>query len=224
MPIRFIHNANIPKLELLEAIDVFNNNRTYHTIMPFVPRFDYTLSTDGLPPTKDYINHSISETIFTLWGEDPKLFLGFPKHTIKLRNLFESDRAMDKPPSLKDNFTKVIGLSLKNYGIAFPLEKLKNLADCIYENTTFCPSIRLNYEVFHKIVRNLEDIPKESDIYDFAHIDCIPYVDMVTLDKRMYNYVSQVCKGIDGIISTSLHSNYIEIYERIVRSCSPTTG
>lgn len=224
LPIRFIHNANIPKLELLEAIDAFNNIRTYQKIMPFVPRFDYTLSIDGPPPTRDYINHSISETIFTLWREDPELFLGFPKHTIKLRHSFELDRAMIKRPSLKDNFTKTIGLSLQNYEISFPLEKLKQLADWIYNNPIICPSIRLNYNIFHKIVKNIGDIPKESDINDFTHIDCIPYVDMVTIDNRMYNYIAQVRKGIDIKIGVSLYNNYIAIYDHIIRSCSTTTG
>jgi hypothetical protein len=76
---------------------------------------------------------------------------------------------------------------------------------------TRCPALRLGYEVFHKIVRNLTDSIPDSDIPDFSHISCIPYVDAITLDKRMRGYVAQVDQSIGTDHSQHVYSNIDEI-------------
>jgi hypothetical protein len=69
-------------------------------------------------------------------------------------------------------------------------------AEWIYADASRCPSQRLGYEVWHKMVRNINDIPHASDLEDFEHISCLPYVDILTLDRRMHGYVSQVSKAL----------------------------
>ena len=47
----------------------------------------------------------------------------------------------------------------------------------------------------HKMLRNVRDIPRNSDLQDFGYIGCLPYVDVMTLDRRMHGYVTQVSKS-----------------------------
>ena len=58
--------------------------------------------------------------------------------------------------------------------------------------------------MFHKIIRNVADSGEESDIPDFAHVDCIPYVDAITLDRRMRGYVEQADHSMGTAYSQKL--------------------
>ena len=73
---------------------------------------------------------------------------------------------------------------------------ISDIADWIYENPNRCPAVRLGYEVWHKIVKNKTDSLKDSDMEDYQHLSCLPYVDFMTLDKRMHSYVSQVLENM----------------------------
>ena len=46
------------------------------------------------------------------------------------------------------------------------------------------------------MVRNITDIPEDSDLEDFHNIGCLPYVDIMTVDRRMYGYARQVSSSI----------------------------
>lgn len=215
MPIRYISEAKITGLELEEALNAFTEGRTYRQVSPFVSRFDETFVVDGEPPTKVYMNFSLAETVFTLWSEDKSLFSGFLPHTKKLQVLFETDRAMPKPPSLSENFIKTIGIYSEYYKVIIPSGKLKTFAEWIYSDASRCPSIRLGYEVYHRILKNLGDMPKDGDIPDFGHIGCIPYIDLITLDNRMRNYVRQACPSNIADYESRLCENWVEVISKL---------
>ena len=56
--------------------------------------------------------------------------------------------------------------------------------------------MRLGYEVWHQLGKNKTDRLEDSDMEDYQHVLCLPYVDLMTLDKRMHNYVSQAAAGM----------------------------
>ena len=72
---------------------------------------------------------------------------------------------------------------------------MPDLADWIYMSPARCPGLRLQYEVFHQIRANLGDNFNLSDFGDSAHVLCLPYVDIATLDRRMIAYVNQASRG-----------------------------
>lgn len=214
-PVTYISEIKIIGLELEEALNAFTGGHTYRQVSPFVSRFDETCVVDGEPATKVYMNFSLAETVFTLWREDKSLFSGFLPHAKKLQVLFETDRAIPKPPSLSENFIKTIGIYSRDYKIVIPSDKLKTFAEWIYNDALRCPSIRLGYEVHHRILKNLGDIPKEGDIPDFAHIGCIPYIDLITLDNRMRNYVKQACPSTIADYESRLCKNLEEVFSKL---------
>jgi len=95
----------------------------------------------------------------------------------------------------------------------FPNVNIDDLSSWIYENPNRCPAIRLGYEVFHKLLRNITDGGEESDIPDFVHVDCIPYVDAITLDNRMRGYVEQSDQSLGTQYSNKVYRNVGDIEE-----------
>lgn len=214
-PVTYISEIKITGLELKEALNAFTEEHTYRQISPFVSRFDQTCVVDGDPSTKVYMNFSLAETVFTLWSEDKSLFRGFLPHTKKLQVLFETDRDIPKPPSLSENFIKTIGRDSRDYKVEIPSGKLKTFAEWIYNDASRCPSIRLGYEVYHEILKNLRDVPKDGDIPDFGHVGCIPYIDLITLDNRMRNYVKQACPSSIADYESRLCKNWEEVISKL---------
>ena len=75
------------------------------------------------------------------------------------------------------------------------MSETPNLSNWIYQCPSRCPGIRLGYEVYHHLRRNLGDQVDASDFGDLAHINCLPYVDVLTLDRRMADYVRRATRG-----------------------------
>jgi hypothetical protein len=108
-----------------------------------------------------------------------------------MRALFTSDRGLKTPPSLKAHFPTVIERQLKSCKIVSTGVSLKSFADWVFINPNRCPSLRLGFEVWHQLGKNKTDPLEDSDMEDYQHVLCLPYVDLMTLDRRMHNYVSQ---------------------------------
>lgn len=188
MPITFVH-AGIDSLELKEALDAFSRSREYREIRPFVDRFDDAVDLDARPPTRIFIKYSLAETVWDLYSHGG--LQGLESYARRMRELVTLDRSLKRPPNLKTHFAKMIERNLKLYSLSCSSVSLPDFANWIYENPIRCPAIRLGYEVWHKIVKNRTDALEDSDMEDHQHLICLPYVDFMTLDRRMHGYVSQ---------------------------------
>ena len=213
LPHTFIHEANIPRLELVEAVRAFSLGEEYGVIQPFVNRFDDTVDLNAAPPTKIYLNYPLAETVWDLYtfGE----LKGLDSYAKKLRPTFAADRALDPKPSLKTNFVKATQLNLNSNKVTGPTEDVATFANWIYSDPSRCPSIRIGYEVWHKMVRNVADEPEDSDMEDFQHIGCLPYVDLMTLDRRMCGYVSQAAATLTLNYSEKVYRNSEQLFNRL---------
>ena len=215
MPHVYIAEARIPALELMEGTRAFSEGREYGVVNPFVNRFDEVVSPFNRPATHDYIEYGLANTIFELWQEDPSLFQPYTAESRRLETIRNHDRSRSDYRRHNRNFSNTVARDLKLYNIAFPQGAVNDLAAWIWASSNRCPSLRLGYEVFHKIVRNVTDSGEDSDIPDFAHVDCVPYVDAITLDKRMRGYVEQVDHSIGTEYSQKLFGDVNEIQTSI---------
>lgn len=213
MPIKFISLAGINKLELKEALAAFTQGREYREIFPFVNRFDEALMVDEPAPTRPLLNYSISKTIYELWNNEPRVFKLFQKHHQLLQKQMDSDRKIKSKPSLRDHFVENIRKSLSRYNLSITSQKLRAFSEWIYEIPTRCPSVRLGYEVYHNLLKNLDDIPKQGDMGDLSQINCIPYVDRITFDRRMSHYAKEACKNIGLGYEKRICKNVNEIFK-----------
>jgi hypothetical protein len=212
LPHTYIH-SDISCLELQEALRAFSAGDNYKSIFPFVNRFDETVDLNASPPTKIYINYSLSETVWDLYCFGA--LGGLDKYADKLRQTFAADRALSPKPSLKKHFTKTIERNIRLDRLTIPPENISAFADWIYSDASRCPSGRLGYELWHKMVRNITDIPHDSDLEDFHHIECLPYVDLMTLDRRMHGYVGQVSKDMSVDYDKRIFRSTKEVLNKI---------
>lgn len=193
MPTVFIHPA-IERLELMESLEAFSARRECNAIHPFVNRFDETVDPHGRPATAIFINYPLAQTVWDLHCYGP--LKGLEEYAPKMRALFTIDRNLENPPSLKAHFPTMIERQLKTCKISYSGLPFHGFASWVYANPNRCPSIRLGYEVWHQLGKNKTDLLEDSDLEDYQHVLCLPYVDLMTLDKRMHNYVKQAAAGI----------------------------
>jgi hypothetical protein len=189
LPLAYLHSSAIPRLELQEAIDAFTGGREYRDVMPFVDRFDKTVDLHGTPATAIIIGYSLSECVWDLYTSGAEN--GLDRFVQRLRDSFARDRVTPRRPSLKANFISTVKRNLRLHRVDLKSVDVKDLGRWIYDNPARCPAERLGYEVYHKVLKNIQDTPEDSDLEDFQHISCIPYVDAITLDRRMCGYVLQ---------------------------------
>jgi len=212
MPMAYV-NADIRGLELREALDAFSSNREYQNISPFVKRFDEALDLSAEPGTQQFINYSLSEIVWDLYTHGG--LQGLDCYAKEMKGYVAADRAIRKPPSLKGQFTKVVERNLRDDGLSCQGVSIKNFANWIYDNPNRCPSIRLSYEVWHEIVKNKGDRLADSDMEDYQHLICLPYVDLITLDRRMQHYVSQSAARIGMQCSCRILKSAKEVLNQI---------
>lgn len=195
LPLAYLADGQIPPQELASAITSFSEGQEYVAINPYVIRLDAAIPTSGPAPTGVYLKHGLAETVFTIWQEAPELFR-WPKDWVdRLQAVMTADRTLPTTPSVASHFREKLRRELQLYGIAEPPSGIQEFADWIYESPARCPGLRLGYEVYHHLRRNAGDRPTASDFGDFAHVCCLPYVDLITLDRRMADYVRRSARG-----------------------------
>lgn len=195
LPHIFINDAQIQPKEIRSAIHSYIEESEYITIdPPWVSRLDAAIPILGTAPTAHYLNHGLAETVYTMWQGDRELF----RWNMGQVNSYQSGMAMDRnlptPPTLARHFREKLRRDLKLYEIPPPHGGLDAFADWVYQTPTRCPAVRLGYEVYHQIRRNITDQPTASDFGDFAHLSNLPYVDRMTLDRGMADYVQRATK------------------------------
>lgn len=217
MPHTYISLFKIRRLELEEAVNAFLKNREYIAINPFVNRFDHTAYSFQPPITKYYLSYSLSQIVFELWTDDPSIFKKSPK-AAKLKSLMLSDRKLSNPKNHKNNFKETIRRDLALYKVQFQEDKVEEISDWIWQNPNRCPALRLGYELYHKILKNLRDLLELSDIEDFSHVSCLPYVNAITLDRRIRGYIKQVDHNLSKDNSSKVFSSLQEIIDLMKRT------
>jgi hypothetical protein len=65
------------------------------------------------------------------------------------------------------------------------------------------------------MLQNVQDVPEDSDFEDFQHVSCIPYVDAMTLDRRMRGYVSQAAMGLGVPYNERVARGVTDVLERL---------
>lgn len=198
LPVCYLREAPIGAEEIIAAKEAFVKGGEPKRINPYVRRWDHTISYPGPSPVEDFVNLRLDEIIYFLYKDNPKHFEPFRKGGVLLRNLFAADRQLPrhKRKSLADNFVESVKRWGGRWNIDYERIDVDTFGHWIYDNPTRCPGLRLGYDLFHTMLSNVGDIPKDSDIPDFSHFDAIPYVDQATLDRRMMHYFRTIVKRL----------------------------
>jgi hypothetical protein len=214
LPLVYLVDWRIPETEIREAVAAFTGEREYAPIDPIVDRLDAALDiSGGRMGTLKYLNFPLAEIVLTIWQEEPDLFRARVDFEHRLQALLSKDRAMAKTPLLSDHFAVKLRRDFGSYQIPEPTCGFEQLAAWIYARPSRCPGLRLSYEVFHQLRRNLEDPGQEQDIKDFSHLNCVPYVDLATLDRRMAEYVRRADRSVGGAFGKRVRNDLAEVLD-----------
>jgi hypothetical protein len=191
-PVSYLRETYIILQELQSALQAFQDATEFRMPDPYVVRWDEVIQAPGHSVAQMYVNYRLDEMIYTLWKGNA--LPDFARSTKTLNALFQSDRNLAKAAhlSLKKNFVETVKRHLHQHKIEVSISEAERLGLWIYSDPTRCPGLRLHYDAFHELERNVNEIALSGDIPDFAHIAAIPYVDYITVDRRIAHYCRTV--------------------------------
>jgi hypothetical protein len=207
LPVCYLREWAILHEELLAAWRAFEGGTRYEGINPYVGRWDETLF-PGEASTRIFVNFRLDEIIYRLWRRNPRILLMPPRTIAWMRPEFTRQRNLPASErlSLKENFKGSVGRHLQSGRLCGAIDVSEEKIDVaafgkwIYSDPRRCPGFRLHYGVYHELLGNVGDTPKDSDLLDFAHVMAVPYADAITMDRRIGDYTTRV--------SNRLHRQY----------------
>ena len=209
----YIAESYIQVKELESAIHACDNKVDYAAIDPFVRRFDSTLRSISAP---DVVNYRLSDIVLDLWTRQRDWFDVPQRYARPLRALLTADRQIPnsrRKAKLATHFANVINRYVVQDGLAVPPDLATGLAPWIYDLPRRCPGIQLSYQVFHQLAFDPGDLVKDSDLVDIAQMMVIPYVDAMTVDKRMLHYFRGAAQKLKRKDQSVRYADYV--YSRV---------
>lgn len=182
------------RAEFVSAIEAATNQglTSIKKVQPFVSTWQL-VGVTAAPVLEDQFVDRLVEIIMPLLISKPDLFRNKPE----LKDAFMANVAYDRRREnlagrgSKRVFHDAIGETLRILGLHPPQSTwsiVEDLTDLMFENPTICPSWRLLLEAYAEFQVNVCDKGKLGDHPDFAHLSITPYVDAMTLDRRMAGY------------------------------------
>jgi hypothetical protein len=99
------------------------------------------------------------------------------------------------PP--REHFKRAIANHAATHRIELPKDS-ETFTDWIYAEPSRCPGIRFNHEVCRSLLSNFTDVPETADFSDLGHVYAVPYLDAITLDRRIRHYCRQASEKLFG--------------------------
>jgi hypothetical protein len=193
MPHTYLKEATIVAIEIQAAVAAFEAGTEYVQPTPYVRRWDYTLGLapeDRGPVAADLLNLRLDEIVYHIHRHRPDVFAPPNHHLGALRDLLQNERALVR--ARRNPPRRHFAVSLRNHAashhVRLPTGREDEFGAWVYANPNRCPGLRLNHEIFRALTANYDDVPEASDFADLALTCVVPYVDAVTLDRRMRNY------------------------------------
>jgi hypothetical protein len=197
LPVCYIRESMIPGDELRAAVSAFERNATPRSINPYVRRWDEVITPFGESAMRPIVGLRLWEIVKTLWGQ--RALPNFSQQADLLRRQFDTERILlqSQTASMKPLFTAAVERHLDTYRVTPPTSGGRAFGEFLYDNPIWCPSNRIAFDLYYALLRNTNDVPEDGDILDMNHLKTVPYVDALTLDRRMNSYLEQVLRRLE---------------------------
>jgi hypothetical protein len=226
LPHTYIKEVKIISLEISEAVSAFIEGREFQLPNIEATRWDQTLfePRDGSRSTiSQLVNLRLDDLVYLAYSGAPTVFAAPAQHLPELRRLAAVDRQLitaGKAPE-KEHFKRAIVRHAQRYGIGLPIGREDSFTDWVYQNPVRCLGIRFTHEVYRALLENITDIPETADFSDLALVYAVPYVEAITLDRRMRHYCRigarrLVQAGAPFNLGARIHSNFASIIRQHV--------
>lgn len=180
--------------EFSTALHAFQANATYETrnVGAFVDTWQEVDSPldEQYGVTKDHL----VEIIMPLLKTEPDRFRNTAEDLQGLQVNVAYDRVnqLNLRSTSPEIFRHSVGATLDLLGLHPPppsRDFIRSFAEWLRQRPSICPAWRLMGETYTELAHNKNDKGQQGDPPDFAHLTITPYVDAITLDGRISNYV-----------------------------------
>ena len=224
MPHTYLAEVRVVGIEIQSAVEAFETGTEYKDVSPYVSRWDGTFMSPSGSVTekfKQLVGMRLDEIVYDVFREQPQVFAPLNEALPNLIALLQQDRDLlrkGKVPA-REHFLRSIKKHAEYHKVALPVGKEEAFAKWIYTDPRRCPGLRLNHEVYRRLMRNYADVPEVGDFVDLNFIFAVPYVDAITLDNRIREYCSQAARGLLRVglavdYRQRLYRNFADIMER----------
>lgn len=220
-PHEWIDVVHLLNNEVRSALACYRNNVEYNTVDPYVDNFPATII-NAPPLIRLFMRYPLAEIMFDLWRAgtfDPRQqYVG---HAQTYRSLIARERELlltirNRDQARRALFVERIVQRIEREHL-YPREEQGNItlfraaAEHVHDHPTWCPSLRLGFELFHSLVEDYGDALRDSDIGDISHAYALPYVDWLTTDRRIYAHVERVSRNIGIEYNQRIRRNLREL-------------
>jgi hypothetical protein len=218
LPLVYVKESTIFAIEIRSAVNAFNAGVEYQDCSPYVPSWDRTLVT---APGQDEaaaenLGLRLGEVVDAISRTRPDVFAPMPAAQVEaLKAILRNDRALlrnGKAPA-RQNFVDSLKRHAARHRVNLPNGREDEFALWLYQNPNRCPGLRLGHEMQRAILANENDVPQVGDVFDRALICTLPYVDAVTLDRRMRHYCAGASRKM--LRFGSAHNYNDRVYENL---------
>jgi hypothetical protein len=187
--------------EFVCAIAAFQSNELYRTreVDPFVSTWQEV--DEGLSSKYGISKDCLVEIVLPLLTAEPDRFRNRPEdlNALMANVAVDRDRGNDFRRGSRKVFRDAVGDTLIRLGL-HPQQPSEDFVDdfsaWLLKRPSVCPSWRLMGETYSEFANNLGDKGQLGDPPDFAHVSVTPYVDVITLDRRMSGYVKTAVRRL----------------------------
>jgi hypothetical protein len=192
LPHVYLREVTIEVDEIALAISAFDSGSEPQLPNPYVARWDHTFAIRGeSPPAEMIVDYRLDLMVFDLMKQPDQRRTAMPRAALQA---IEDDRAVPFADRIRprEALTGALERKIAYWKLRSPSRGVQPFGKWVYGVPTRCPGFRLAWELFRDMVSNTTDVLALSDVWDNAHFPAIPYVEYVTLDRRMTGYCREV--------------------------------
>ncbi|HWP55858.1 MAG TPA: hypothetical protein VN476_17140 [Pyrinomonadaceae bacterium] len=176
------------RTEIRNAFRAFTLNSAAVAIDPFVPTWQRTLQDPGPAlPADLLINYTTTKQVIDVVFNNPQLRQNENAEHVHYQHEVAADRGHN--PNMRHSalwFRAAIWQTVVNSGLRIDRLTFERFADWMSANPTSCPGWLLFQESYESFCDNVTDAGQQGDSPDFSHIITAPYIDAITLDRRIF--------------------------------------
>jgi hypothetical protein len=190
LPLAYIREGTIKRDEFAAAVLAFTQGHEPAAIDPYVSRWDETAFWQREAATSVLVGQRLDDFVFMA----RQVIQVYKTQNAGIRDYIEEERAIPKKErwTLKQIFSRRMPDRLAAYHInSFGCDPVQ-FGEWLWDNPIRCLGARLFFEAHHFQMNDHSLKFGDGDVADFAHIPALPYVDALTVDKRIENLLQMV--------------------------------
>jgi hypothetical protein len=194
LPLAYIREGLIIRDELVVALAAYRDQREPKPIDPYVTRWDEVAYWERESAAKPIVGLRLDEIVYMV----RTTIQNYKPHAARLKAQMIAERNLSPAAraSTQDIFITGIAAKLKTFGIDSGGIDQAAFGRWLWRDPTRTVGHRIHFEAYHQLLKDRSNPVQDGDIADFALIAAVPYVDRLTVDKRIGDVLHKVFRKV----------------------------